>query len=185
MKKEKIFIVGFDNDKMISICNKIVSLNNTITIANKFITDFEFTEDSEPYKYYISEDQLNLDFKNNALLYVVTKRDDEISEGIAIDEYENSDIIFIDTKEFNDIKSEYIKDHLVVWLDSTINKKNMNYLKYQQVIIESNYFINFLKNHDSQIYFAPNEKVDDIAKILLEYIFADSKNKKTIIEENS
>lgn len=190
MNPNKIYIVSTDVESIIPLLDKLIEQNDEFQVASTFSTDNELADRSaERYQYYVSNDQLNLDYKNNALLYVDTDTITQNSVGIALDVYYNSNVIPMSVRAFNTIKENYYKDSLVIWIDRTINIKELGYAKYKLQMIEIKYFMNnFMKQEGSKdclMYFNQNDSDEDIVSILIEYMEADDERKSELISENS
>lgn len=185
--QNKIFIVSAEISNTYPILDKLLEVNDEFQIASSFTTDSEFGNiPSSKYEYYISNDQLNLDYKNNALLCVDTDTITQNSIGIALDVWYNSNIIPMSIKAFNTIKESYYKDCLIVWIDNTINVKNCGYGQYKLQMIEIKYFMNNFDDYKKQMmYFNQNDDVDDIVKTIIEYVEGDNNKKTQLILENS
>lgn len=184
---EKIFIISPNNTRPIEVCKEISKISDDIIIANTFITDSDYSEKSlsDEFKYYISNDQLNLDYKNNALLYVITDSIAENSYGIAIDEFYNSNIIPMSIKSFNTINPDLYKGCTIVWADSKYDRM-MKAIDRKILNIDIKYFNEISKTFDRNvIYFSTIESNIDIAKTIIDYMCADEEGKNIIINENS
>lgn len=183
----KIFIISASLEKTYPLIEELTRMSDDLQVASTFTTDSDCSSSSaEAYQYYISNDQLDLDYKNNALLYVTSDTVLQTSTGIAIDTYYNSDIIPASIKAFNSIKEKFYEDSLIVWLDYPLGSKTMSVREYRLQMIEFKYFMNQYQNiKDHILYFNQNEKIEDVAKVILEYIEADDDRKKELIEENS
>ena len=183
----KIYIISTDIEKSLECAIMLKKLNDALIIANNFTTDYECAsiDMSNKYSYYISETQLNLDFKNNSLLYVLTNSENQNSIGMSLYEFYNADIIPISILAFNTIKEENLRDSLIVWMDVKMNRNKYSTTEYQTHMIESKYLMNSInKFEDCFMYFGPNECTEDCISIINEYINADDDRKVEIIKEN-
>lgn len=186
---EKIYIISIDNEKVLEV-TKSLSEKKSYEIANTFNTDISIAnlDLSDQYIYYVSEDQLSLDYKNNALLYVITNSQTQESVGIAIDEFYNTKIIPMPIKGFNIIKNDFLANSLVVWIDTNISKKSSDKLDYKLNLIESKYLFEKLdvleKYNGTSLYFTGKEKTEDIVRIVIDYLDGDDEKRKEILEEN-
>lgn len=185
---DKIIIVGISDIDKLEIAKELVRRDDNLSIASHFTTDNEIIEQygdnaesiiNDKYIQYIKNDIINLAYKNNSLLYVITNG--YISEGITTDEYYNSDIIYVDILQFNQIpdrffNSKYSKN-IIVWVD-TRNHRHIS----QSELIEIRYLQERL-DAMSYLYFL-DESIDKICTTILEYLEADEDKRKQIIEEN-
>lgn len=178
MNKEKIFIVCDNKDISLTVCKNIILNNDEVSIIPTFSTDIEYyNEISENYIYYLDTVNVNLSYKNNALLYIITSN--YISHGITIDDFYNNDIAFMNIEEYNNIPDVLFKKYniLTIWIDTkrhkSINKKDNIELKYFNERINEYKYMYFLSD-DSSIH-----------NIINNYILADEKEKENIIKDNS
>lgn len=178
MEKEKIFIVCDDKDLSLDICKKIILKNDEVSIIPIFSTDTEYyNEISENYIYYLDTVNVNLSYKNNALLYILTNN--YISHGITLDDFYNNDIAFMNIEEYNNIPDVIFKkyDILTIWVDTkhhnSISKKYKIELKYFNERINEYKYMYFL-NDDVNIH-----------NIINNYILANEIEKENIIKDNS
>ena len=183
----KIYIICIDEEVALKAAKILSEIDDNLYIANTFITDSDYSDMcmSDKYMYYISEDQLNLDYKNNALLYVVTDSDTQVSKGIAIDEFYNSHIIPMSVKAFNTINKNYFENDIIVWIDIKINKSKYSLVDYKLNLIESNYLMKILDslNDNTPLYFEPNEDLNESMKIVYDYFKGDKNVKNSILND--
>lgn len=174
----KTFIVSLNKDNAFNIAKELIKVNDSLSITPYFTTDNEYkNEVNENYIYYLGVDNVNLSYKNNALLYI--KTNNYISSGITIDDFYNNDICFMNIEEFNMISEVIFKKYnvLIIWIDS-INHKQVS----PSEMIEVNYFSNFIENHD-YLYFLENET--NICKTIIDYIFGDDEIRQELLKENN
>lgn len=178
MNKEKIFIVCDNKDISLTVCKNIILNNDEVSIIPTFSTDIEYyNEISENYIYYLDTVNVNLSYKNNALLYIITSN--YISHGITIDDFYNNDIAFMNIEEYNNIPDVLFKKYniLTIWIDTkrhkSINKKDNIELKYFNERINEYKYMYFLSD-DSNIH-----------KTINNYILANEEEKENIIKDNS
>lgn len=181
----KVYIVSPSDLVPLDVAIAMSELNDEFVIASTFDTDSEFSMTSEKYKYYISNDQLDLDYKNNALLYVITNSITQNSYGIAIDEFYNSNIIPLSIKAFNTISPSLYEDSLIVWVDSKWDNM-MKRIDKELLNIDIKYFMDITSHHKDQLlYFSSIEDKESIAKIVNDYIEGDEEQRREIVSENS
>lgn len=182
---DKIILVGISDIDKLEIAKELIRRNDSLSIAQHFTSDESlFTDNisdeqiSENYIQYLSNDIINLSYKNNSLLYVIMKG--YICEGITTDEYYNSDIIYLDIEQFNQIPDRFFNSkhkNIIVWLD-TKNHKQLS----QSELIEIRYLQERL-DVLSYLYFL-DDNVDNICSVILEYLEASDEERKRIINDN-
>lgn len=165
---EKIFIVSIDNEKIENIKNRIRTLDNTIKIANMFTTDVS----SSNSETYISNDELYLAYKNNAILCTKTISN-EISIGYTKDEFDVSDIICMPYDLYCNMSQKQIKDILIVWIDNTVLHKDKGILNSAKEFIE-------LTKNRNLLYFNSSDLDDLIISNMLNYITGTKEEKERI-----
>lgn len=178
---EKIFIVSGKSVNKLEIANEMVNLDDSLDIANVFVSDEDYIDDFGN-TYYKTNEDVCLDYKNNSLLYI-TSVNDWTSRGVDINEFYNKDIFCLDYIDFNNIAVNLVKDYeiLVVWVDSTYDKSKV----CKDELHESKYFMeNIDKAGIPYLYFIESE-ITNVAEIVTEYINGDADTKQRIISENS
>lgn len=177
MEKEKIFIVCDDKDLSLDICKKIILKNDEVSIIPIFSTDTEYYDEiSENYIYYLDTVNVNLSYKNNALLYILTNN--YISHGITLDDFYNNDIAFMNIEEYNNIPDVIFKkyDILTIWIDT--KHHNSISKKYK---IELKYFNERINEYKYMYFLSDDTNIEDIIN---SYIVASEENKKEILKNN-
>lgn len=165
---DKIFIVSIDNDKIENIKKRIASIDDTIKIASMFTTDSSYI-DSESY---ISNDELYLAYKNNAILCTKTISN-EVSIGYTKDEFDTSDIICMPYDLYCNMSQKQIKDILIVWIDNTVLHKDKNILNSAKEFIE-------LTKNRNLLYFNSSDLDDLIISNMLNYVSGTKEEKERI-----
>jgi len=177
MNNTKIFIVSIDKNVSLDISKKIVEKNDDLSIIPIFSTDTIYKDEiNDFYTYYLNVNVVNLSYKNNSLLYVIT--DNYISHGITLDDFYNNDIAFMNIEEYNNI-SDVIFDKynvLTIWIDF---KQHM-FLDHK-MNIELKYFNERIKNND-YMYFLDNDT--SIYDIINKYINANEEERLNLLKEN-
>lgn len=143
-----------------------------LNIAISFITDTDITL---PYTEYYEVKDVLLSYKNNALLYCLTDKNN-IHTGISIDEFYNKDIFIMSIKGLLNIPEKKLNDSIIIWLD-----ENINNIKELSDINDTALLINYLDNIE-YMYF--NESLDEVKNILEEYMNASDEEKNQIIKNN-
>lgn len=173
----KIIITGFDRDFNNELAQKIVEIDDNLSITPKFTTNKAFINNTnQTLDYYISLNNVYLAYKNNSLLYVNTDIDN-ISTGITNDDFINNDICVIDIKDFNMISDKTLLENeiIVVWIDSkSKGNESFNEIKYLQDRLQNYKYMYFYK-----------EEIRTIAQILIDYLEAPKELKIEILENNS
>lgn len=174
----KIIITGIDSIDKIELGKRIISLDDELSITPYFTSDEEYKgKISDHYIYYLDPNVINLSYKNNAFVYIITE--DYISTGITLDDFYNNDIVCISTKNFNKIIDKVFteNDCLVIWVDS----KNHNGVNLKEELIETKYLEENLHKFN-YLYFI-DEDFDVISNIVIEYITGDEAKRKMFLEE--
>lgn len=137
---------------------------------------FTSSDDISNYKTQYSIDEIVLSYRNNALLSCFSDIQNNIHQGITMDEFYNKNLFCMSMKEFANISESLLNNCLIIWLDQDKNLVDFEYIN------ESKYFMQLLDNI-SYLYF--NENLDKVKEIISEYIESDYTRKLEIIEENS
>ena len=176
----KIFIVGPNNIDKLEYANSIIALNDNLNICRYFTSDKKFDGMIGEYIFHLDIDDIELSFKNNALFYI-DYNDEEIT-GITFDDYNASDVIFMNTKHFNMLSNIHINrdNMLIVILDTNKHDENI-----KKEITEMNYLFERIDEMDLYYLYFINENKDNIANIILDYLNSDEEKRKEILEENS
>ena len=171
----KIIITGLNYIDKLPLANKLIEIDDNLSIGQEFTTN-KFLYDDNSFGQYIDLETLSLSYKNNALFYVHTE--DFMSNGLTLDEYYNNDIFCINIEDVNLISDSMIDDNtLIVWLDTKYQKsQNINKDLYEVKIFEQR-----LKNVN-YVYFL-DESIDKMTEIILNYINGNSDIKEKILEE--
>lgn len=179
MNNLKILIVCIDKDLALSISKKIIEINDNLSIMPSFSTDTTYLNSSlsENYIYYLDHRKVNLSYKNNVLLYILTKA--YISYGITMDDFYNNDIGYLTIEEYNNIPDVIFNENniLTIWIDQK-NRKHHD--------ITLNIEIKYFNERFSKVlnmYFLETDH--NIAEIINKYINASEEEKLNIIKENS
>lgn len=176
---DKILIVGISDIDKLEIAKELIRRNDNLSIMCHFTTDTnEEDKINDNYIQYMKNDIINLSYKNNSLLYIITNG--YISEGITTDEYYNCDIGFFDIIQFNQIPDRFFNSkhkNIVIWVD-TRNHKQIS----QSELIEIRYLQERLDN--VQYMYFLDDNIDKICSTILAYIDADTEERKRIINDN-
>lgn len=175
----KIFILGSSNINKLDYANSLIAINDDLNVCKAFSSNCPFEGKLSEYLYYMDIDDINLSFKNNALLYI-DYSDEEIS-GITLDDFYASEIVNMSIDHFNMISDNNLPldDMLIVWIDSKTSgvnvKKELANVKFLEERIE---------NKNIPVLYFLNETTNEVAKLVNEYISGDKESRQKIIEEN-
>lgn len=170
--QEKIIIVSIDNNKIEQFTTRLLSIDPTIHIADMFSTALS-QKNVNPH--YIDNDELYLDYKNNALLCTKTIAED-VSIGYTKEEYNKSDIIIMGYDLFCNIAPKVIKGVLVVWIDNPSANKDKETLMYSKEFME-------LMRNKPMLYFSSTDLDDYIITNMFNYISGTEEERKKILLE--
>ena len=178
MKESKYFIVCLDKDKAINIVNNILNKDDSLSVAPMFTTDNTYEHSiNENHLIYIDPNIINLSYKNNALLFILTSN--FVSYGITIDDFYNSDICIMTPKEFNMISNKVFNhnDIIIIWIDT----KN-SYTKLSNIDnIDISTFFESIENFKNMYFIEGEPNIEDI---IIQYIYGSEEEREKIIEEN-
>ena len=126
---------------------------------------------------------LNLDFqevvmayKNNAIFSCITNIDN-LTTGITMDEYYNSNVIYLSVAELMNVPDHKLTNCLIVWIDSdkwSCSSEDITIATNMEKIIHNCEYLYFLKN-----------ELDVAVKTICRYIDSDIEERQNILEENS
>ena len=127
--------------------------------------------------------KLNLDFqevvmayKNNAIFSCITSTDN-LTTGITMDEYYNSNVIYLSVAELMNVPDHKLTNCLIVWIDSdkwSCSLEDISIATNMEKIIHNCDYLYFLKN-----------ELDVAVKTICRYIDSDKEERQNILEENS
>lgn len=149
----------------------IVSSNNKQHILSEIALELSELYDMNVATHFyccndrnaITVDELNNAYKNNALLSCCQEQNGTF--GITMDEYYNSDIIYVSIEEFNTIAEYKLKDSFIVFVEDEMS----NYIDNE--LLELKYFLNFLYITERKMTFDKSESkeriVDSIKNLLI------------------
>lgn len=175
----KFLIVGSNSINKEKIVDMLLINEDLFNIANIFTT--EQLPSYKKYQYYLSQNELNICYKNNALLYVSTV--DNISSGITLDSFYNNNIIFMNTEDFNNISNKIFTLHddlVIIWLDSKDHSQD----NIQKEIYETNYLLEKINSDNLKyLYFLDTDPIE-IMDVIVEYL-KNPEKRKDLIEQYS
>lgn len=126
----KIFIVGSQG----TLKSELYSLlkDSRFKCGKNFTnnTEADTTYNKYIYKYYTNKVVEEL-FEQDAYVFICNSGYDPegIFTGLDLDEYENNDVFVFTPEQFINVKPQYIKGALIVWLDGK-RKWRMNNIRY-------------------------------------------------------
>lgn len=173
----KVFIVCLDKSTSLKVAKDIVFKNDDISIAPIFTTDASRDIIDNSYETYLDANVVNLSYKNNSLLYIITNN--YVSSGITIDDFYNNDICIMTINEYNLIPEVIFNKYniLTVWIDSknhsSLSKNDLNEIKYFSKFLEQAKYLYFLDTESN---------IDDV---IIDYFNGDDETKLRIEKENN
>lgn len=178
MNSVKILITGISEIDKFSIIKELAKQDDNLTIIPSFTSDLHYENQgaSEDYIYYMPTEEVNLAYKNNALLYIYTK--DYVSTGVTFDDFYNNDLLETNLINFNNIPDRYFTEYdiLIVWIDSAKIKATKAELQEVNVLEERLGTCKYM-------YFL-DEPLEEVVKAILTYIHEEDKREE-LLEENS
>ena len=175
----KFLIVGetsIDKTKLIDI---LLDKSSNLSVSLLFTTNLENISDK--YYYYISNEELNICYKNNAFLYIKTELDN--SYGVIMDDFNSNNITFMNTEDFNNISNKIFAmnyDFVIIWLDTKNHDKDT--IKYE--IRETNYLIEKINSDNLKYLYFLDQPFEDIADIIIDY-YNNPEKREEILENYS
>lgn len=176
----KFLIVGENNIDKIPLIEILSQYNNHFKISKIFSTNNEDLKDK--YHYYISNDELNICYKNNAILFIKTIINH--SYGITLDSFYENNIIFMNTEDFNNISNKIFlgnNELIIIWLDT----KEHDPLRIKKEIRESTYLLEKIENDNLKYMYFLDKDYNEISNIIIDYFNSDEITRKTLLENNS
>lgn len=173
--QNKIIVITHDNDKLIETLAILSSKDENIVIANQFTTDINLKDiPSKEWKYFMSNNDLFLSFKNNALLSISTD-DNEISSGVTKEEAYAANIIPMSYSMLTMASPRILNGMTLCWIDST-KKRSKNMSKDTMEIMKTYKKMPLL-------YFTDDDNSEYIANMLYKYLNSDNIDREKLIEE--
>ena len=174
----KFFIVGekgINKEEIIDLLEMNNNSEELFKVAKIFTTDLEEAE--QKYWYYIDNEDLSICYKNNAILFIKTVINK--SYGITLESFYESNILFMDTEDFNNISNKIFlgNDEIVlIWLDT----KNHDKTDIKKEINETNYLIEKIESSNiNYLYFLDGDKIE-IMDVIAEYMLHEDKRAELI-----
>ena len=169
---QKIILVDTDS-KLTSVRHIADDLNKfcDLKIAERFNSGLDVQEG-------ISLDfpEVVVAYKNNAIFSCITDADNNTT-GITMDEYYNSNIIYLSVAELMNVPDHKLTNCLIVWIDSdklSCSTEDISIATNMEKIIQNCEYLYFLKN-----------ELDKVIATICRYIDGDIEERQNILEENS
>ena len=115
-------------------------------------------------------------YKNNAIFSCITDADNNTT-GITMDEYYNSNIIYLSVEELMNVPDHKLTNCLIVWIDSdklSCSTEDISIATNMEKIIQNCEYLYFLKN-----------ELDKVIATICRYIDGNIEERQNILEENS
>lgn len=168
----KVLIIGEDEQKILNIIASLVSQDDDVEIALTFTTDETYKDihANTNWQIYINNDDLYLACKNNALLCVETDVN-QISKGVMLEDFENSNVVRMTYRMFNNITPKLLKGICIAWVDDIKANRTVTQM------METKEFMENSKNYPT-LYFTNNDDPISIAGDIYRYLIAQSEFEK-------
>jgi len=171
----KFLIVGENSIDKIPLVDILLKNEGLFKVAKIFTTNRD--ELNHKYTTYISNQELNICHKNNAILFVKTIISD--SYGITYDEFDESNLIFMNTEDFNNISNKMFSSNdelVIVWLDT----KNHDESRIKFEMRETEYMLDKI-NQDNipYLYFLDMDLIEEM-DIICEYLTKPEKREEIL-----
>ena len=115
-------------------------------------------------------------YKNNAIFSCITDIDNNTT-GVTMDEYYNSNIIYLSVAELMNVPDHKLTNCLIVWIDSdklSCSLEDISIATNMENIVHNCEYLYFLKN-----------ELDIAVTTICRYIDSDIEERQNILEENS
>lgn len=179
--KQKILIVGSRTiDKQI-FADALLQALPDIRQARNFTSDLSYIDVvGNKLYYYTANEQIELDYRNNAIFSVYTT--EQVSIGITHQELLRKDIAVINIRDFNTISDFSLNQYkpLIIWIDLHNSDTIEN---YRSDVSETKFLQDRIDNYE-YLYFLSNEDPKNVAELVSRYVNSDAETKKQIRLEN-
>lgn len=169
---QKIILVD-TNSTLISVRQVSDDLNRLcdLRIAERFNSGLD-----EYSKLNLDFQEVVMAYKNNAIFSCITDGNN-LTIGITMDEYYNSNVIYLSVAELMNVPDHKLTNCLIVWIDSdkwSCSSEDILIATNMEKIIHNCEYLYFLKN-----------ELDVAVKTICRYIDSDKEERQNILEENS
>ena len=176
----KIIIVGTDINECISVAKAIQDMNDDLQIAPVFTTDFTMRGKTAEAYYYMSHEEIELSYRNNAFMWVHTTP--FVTNGVTMSDMYTSNIFAMTYGDFNNISNPvfnelYNNDDnkcLILVLDNT------NVKKKEEDLLEAKGAYERIYNNE-YLYFL-NSTITEVAEYVLKYIASNEEERKLLAD---
>lgn len=179
---EKVFIVGAPNIDKMKLAIRLTQMDERLSLPYMFTSDISqqhlTKQNTETYTYYNDNDNINLDYKNNALLYI--HADDYVSEGVTLDEFYEHNVIPVDIDNFNGISEKILNsvEPIIVWIDTKAHGD-------LHIVKETKFLMERLAKRKCLYFLNENTTPEHICATVLSYLNARVEVRRQIIKECS
>lgn len=159
----KFLIIGENSINKIPLLDLLIKNEGKFKVAKIFTTNQEL---EHSYQYNISNEELNICHKNNAILYVKTVINE--SYGVTIDDFDESNIIFMNTEDFNNISNKVFLSNnelIIIWLDTKNHDSRLN-----NEIRETEYMIEKINSDNMKYLYFLDTPLIEIMDVICEYL---------------
>lgn len=175
----KFLIVGENNIDKKKVVKLLLNNKDLFNVANYFTTNEE--ESNKEFHYYLSNKELHICYKNNALLFIKTLLYD--SYGITLDSFYESNLIFMNTEDFNNISNKIFLSNnelIIIWLDT----KNHDHRRLKKEMKESTYLLEKINEINLKyLYFLDIPEIE-VMDVIVEYL-KNSESREELLEKYS
>lgn len=173
----KTIITGFISDYDIETLAVRLSEKLDMSIAPTFTTDLLYDGRANKHVYFMSSEEVELSYKNDAFMWVRTY--DDISTGVVLHDMYDHDLFVMGCAEFNNISAPVFnsfinEDGMIVFLDS--KKKHTEYSA-----AEAKFALERI--YDAKYLYFINDSIQSIEKTLTEYMHGDENVRLSIQNE--
>lgn len=170
----KFLIIGENSINKEELVDMLLINEGLFTVAKYFTTN---TSNLSKYQQNISYIDLNICYKNNAVLFINTQKN--VSIGITLDEFYENNLIFMNTEDFNNISNKTFmsnNDLVIIWLDT--KKHDPDRIKIE--VNESKYLLEKIEElHLPYMYFLDCDNIE-IMDVIVEYLKNEEKRSEII-----
>ena len=170
----KILLIGTNDSLKESITKGLKKANDDLRVAPVFTTELNMIGRQTKTHYYMSNEEAELSYKNDAFMWVHTSGTS--SHGVTKPDMYESDIFLMNFAEFNNMANpvlqELDKDDLVMCVMDEKNKKTK-----EDVLEAANAFERFYEHH--YLYFL-EEPASFIVDTILKYMIASPEEREKI-----
>lgn len=176
----KLIIIGTDINEGISVAKALQDANDDLQIAPVFTTDLNMQGKTGEIYYYMSHEEVELSYRNNAFMWVRTMP--SATNGVTMTDMYASSIFAMTYGDFNNISSPVLNEicsdeddeFLIAVLDNTNTKKKEDDLLEASCAGERIYSNEYLYFLDST--------VPEIVEYILKYMASNKEERKSLAD---